>query len=98
MHNFSYHRPSSLADAAKALQAASDGKLVAGGMTLIPTLKQRLAAPSDLIDLGALGELRGIKVEGSNVTIGPTTPHRSEARRVGKECVSTCRLRGSASH
>lgn len=79
MHNFSYHRPSSLADAAKALQAATDGKLVAGGMTLIPTLKQRLAAPSDLVDLAAIGELRGIKVDGSSVTIGATTPHATVA-------------------
>ncbi|MGH6959084.1 MAG: FAD binding domain-containing protein, partial [Dongiaceae bacterium] len=52
MNNFGYHRPASVADAAKALQGASDGKLVAGGMTLIPTLKQRLASPSDLVDLG----------------------------------------------
>lgn len=79
MHNFAYHRPSSLADAAKALQAASDGKIVAGGMTLIPTLKQRLAAPSDLVDLAAIGELRGIKVDGSSVTIGATTPHAAVA-------------------
>jgi carbon-monoxide dehydrogenase medium subunit len=80
MHNFSYHRPSSLSDAAKAIQAASDGKLVAGGMTLIPTLKQRLAAPSDLVDLGAIAELRGIKVDGSGVTIGAMTPHATVAR------------------
>ncbi|HXP72753.1 MAG TPA: FAD binding domain-containing protein, partial [Stellaceae bacterium] len=46
MYNFNYHRPSSVADAAKQVQAASEGKLVAGGMTLIPTLKQRLAKPS----------------------------------------------------
>ncbi len=75
MHNFAYHRPSSLADAAKALQAASDGKLVAGGMTLIPTLKQRLAAPSDLVDLGRIAELKGIKTDGAGLTIGAMTPH-----------------------
>ena len=57
MYNFNYHRPSSLADAAKALQGASEGKLVAGGMTLIPTLKQRLAKPSDLVDLAKIGDL-----------------------------------------
>jgi carbon-monoxide dehydrogenase medium subunit len=79
MHNFSYHRPSSLSDAAKAIQAASDGKLVAGGMTLIPTLKQRLASPSDLVDLAGVGELKGIKVEGAGVTIGAMTPHATVA-------------------
>ena len=80
MHNFSYHRPSSLSDAAKALQAASDGKIVAGGMTLIPTLKQRLAAPSDLVDLAGIADLKGIKVDGAGVTIGATTPHAAVAR------------------
>lgn len=79
MHNFAFHRPSSLADAAKALQAAADGKLIAGGMTLIPTLKQRLAAPSDLVDLGRIAELKGIKADGSGVTIGAMTPHAAVA-------------------
>jgi len=79
MHNFAYHRPSSLADAAKALQGASDGKIVAGGMTLIPTLKQRLASPSDLVDLSKIGELRGIKVDGAGVTVGAMTPHGAVA-------------------
>lgn len=79
MHNFAYHRPSSLADAAKAVQAAADGKLVAGGMTLIPTLKQRLAAPSDLVDLGKIAELRGIKSNGAGLTIGAMTPHSEVA-------------------
>jgi carbon-monoxide dehydrogenase medium subunit len=79
MHNFSYHRPSSLADAAKAIQGASDGKIVAGGMTLIPTLKQRLASPSDLVDLSRIGELKGIKVDGGGVTVGAMTPHATVA-------------------
>ena len=57
MYDFDYHRPASL-DEAKALFAgAEDGAYLAGGMTLIPTLKQRLASPSDLIDLGGLNEL-----------------------------------------
>ncbi len=79
MHNFAYHRPASLADAAKALHAASDGKLVAGGMTLIPTLKQRLASPSDLIDLAGIAELRGIKTDGNAITIGAMTRHAEVA-------------------
>jgi carbon-monoxide dehydrogenase medium subunit len=75
MYNFNYHRPSSLADAAKALQGASEGKLVAGGMTLIPTLKQRLAKPSDLVDLAKIGELEGIKKDGNTIVIGAMTKH-----------------------
>ena len=75
MYDFKYHRPSSLADAAKALQGASEGKLVAGGMTLIPTLKQRLAKPSDLVDLAKIGELKGIKKDGNTIVIGAMTKH-----------------------
>jgi carbon-monoxide dehydrogenase medium subunit len=75
MYDFNYHRPSSLADAAKALQGASEGKLVAGGMTLIPTLKQRLAKPSDLVDLAKIGELTGIKKDGNTIVIGAMTKH-----------------------
>ncbi len=80
MNNFGYHRPASVADAAKALQGASDGKLVAGGMTLIPTLKQRLASPSDLVDLGGIAELKGIKLDGANLVIGAMTPHAEVAK------------------
>ena len=75
MYNFNYHRPSSLADAAKTVQSAPEGKLVAGGMTLIPTLKQRLAKPSDLVDLAKIAELKGIKKDGNTVVIGAMTKH-----------------------
>ena len=61
MYAFEYHRPKTVAEAVSLLQGASDGKLLAGGHTLIPTLKQRLASPSDLIDLGAIDELKGIR-------------------------------------
>jgi carbon-monoxide dehydrogenase medium subunit len=79
MHDFTYHRPSSLADASKALSGASDAKIIAGGMTLVPTMKQRLASPSDLVDLAGIAELKGIKVEGSTVTIGAMTTHAEVA-------------------
>src|SRR6266702_5869716 len=75
MHNFNYQRPGSVADAVKVLGSAGDGKIVAGGMTLVPTLKQRLATPSDLIDLGVIADLKGIKAEGDGVTIGAMTRH-----------------------
>jgi carbon-monoxide dehydrogenase medium subunit len=79
MYDFGYHRPASLADAVKALKGASDGKLMAGGQTLIPTLKQRLARPSDIVDLSGLKELAGIKVEGGKVTVGALTRHADVA-------------------
>jgi carbon-monoxide dehydrogenase medium subunit len=75
MHNFAFHKPGSVADAVKAIGAASDGKIIAGGQTLLPTLRQRLAEPSDLIDLGAIADLKGIKAEGDGVTIGAMTTH-----------------------
>ena len=79
MNNFEYRRPASVADAVKALGSASDGKLLAGGQSLLPTMRQRLASPSDLIDLGAIAELKGIKVEGDGITIGATTTHAEVA-------------------
>ncbi len=79
MHDFSYHRPSNVAEAASLLAGAEDGKLLAGGQTLIPTLKLRLARPSDVIDLSGIAELSGIKVAGGTVTIGATTRHADVA-------------------
>jgi carbon-monoxide dehydrogenase medium subunit len=75
MHNFAFHRPASVADAVKAVGSASDGKIIAGGQTLLPTLRQRLASPSDLVDLGAIADLKGIKTEGEGLTIGAMTTH-----------------------
>ncbi len=75
MYNFEYHKAKSVADASALVTQKSEAKLVAGGMTLIPTLKQRLAKPSDLVDLNGLAELKGIKREGNAVTIGAMTRH-----------------------
>jgi len=80
MQAFNYHRPASLADAAKALAGASDGKIVAGGQTLLPTMKQSLAAPSDLIDLSGVADLKGIKMDGGNLVIGAMTTHAEVAK------------------
>jgi carbon-monoxide dehydrogenase medium subunit len=79
MYDFAYHKPKSVADAVAAVKKASEGKLMAGGMTLIPTLKQRLARPSDLVDLGAIADLRGIKVDAGSVVIGAMTKHAEVA-------------------
>src|SRR3972149_9717882 len=79
MYSFNYHRPLSLKEAAQFLSAASDGKLMSGGMTLIPTLKQRLANPSDVIDLGGIAGLSGIEAKGGAIVIGATTTHAEVA-------------------
>ena len=79
MYNFNHHRPSSLDQAGSTLGSASDGTVMAGGMTLIPTLKQRLANPSDVVDLGGIGDLAGITVSGGNVVIGAMTRHADVA-------------------
>jgi carbon-monoxide dehydrogenase medium subunit len=80
MYNFNYQRPGSLDEATKALAAAEDGSLVAGGMTLLPTMKQRLAQPSDLVDLNAIDSLAGISKDGDNIVIGAMARHASVAR------------------
>lgn len=79
MYDFNHHRPASVDEAVSALAAASDGKLLAGGHTLIPTMKQRLASPSDVIDLGGIAALKGIKEEGGNIVIGAMTTHAAVA-------------------
>ncbi len=79
MYDFNYHRPGNVADAAAALSGADDGKFMAGGQTLIPTFKQRLANPSDVVDLGAIKELSGIEVSGGTITIGAMTRHAEVA-------------------
>jgi aerobic carbon-monoxide dehydrogenase medium subunit len=75
MYAFEYHRPKTVAEAVSLLQGASDGKFLAGGHTLIPTLKQRLASPSDIVDLGAIAELKGIREEGDRLIIGALTTY-----------------------
>ncbi len=78
MHNFDYVRPASLADAANALSGA-DAMAIAGGHTLIPTLKQRLAKPAKLVDLSGIAELKGIRRDGSTLVIGAASTHAEVA-------------------
>ncbi|MDA4848307.1 FAD binding domain-containing protein [Hoeflea poritis] len=79
MYKTTYHRASSVEEAASLISGADDGKLLAGGQTLIPTMKQRLAAPSDVVDLRHIADLKGISVAGSTVTIGAGTTHADVA-------------------
>lgn len=96
MHLFDYHRPASLDAARRFGERAADGKYLAGGQTLIPVLKQRLLAPSDLIDLSAIPGLRGIGVAAGAITIGATTPHVDVARsaEVGEAIPALAMLAG----
>ena len=82
MYAFNYVKPASLADAQSALSGADDGALLAGGQTLLPTLKQRLASPSDLVDLAGIAELSGIRRDGDSVVIGAMTRHAEVAASV----------------
>ena len=73
MYAFTYERPATAADAARLAQAG--GKLLAGGQTLLASMKLRLAAPEQLVDLGAVAELKGIRREAGTLTIGAMTRH-----------------------
>ena len=79
MYETKYHKPESLKAAASAMNAAEDGKFLGGGQTLIPTMKQRLAAPSDVINVAGLSELQGISSNGEGLTIGAGTTHADVA-------------------
>ena len=80
MYAFNYHRPSSVNDAAALASKSVDAKLLAGGQSLVQAMKLRLAQPSDLIDLGSLKDLAGIKAGGSEITIGAMTRHAEVAK------------------
>lgn len=75
MYQTTYHRAGSVEDAVKRIGEAEDGRFVSGGMTLIPAMKTRLAAPSDVIDLRRIEALKGIEVSGRDVTIRAGTTH-----------------------
>ena len=78
MYDFDYHRPHELAEAG-ALSRREDVKLLAGGMSLIPVLKMRLARYAALVDLGAIDALKGIRRDGDSIVIGAMTPHADVA-------------------
>jgi carbon-monoxide dehydrogenase medium subunit len=79
MYSFEYEKPKTLDDAAETLNKRKDAKLVAGGMTLIPTLKLRLAKLSHVVDLADIKDLVGIKTDKGTVTIGAMTTHGAVA-------------------
>lgn len=79
MYAFDYRRPHSLNEADLALKAMPGAKFLAGGQTLLPTMKQRLARPDALIDLGAIPELQAISVSSDALTIGSMVTHATVA-------------------
>jgi len=78
MHTFAYHRPATTKQAA-ALLAKKDTKALAGGQTLLPALKLRLASIGNVVDLGAIKGLDGIALKGKNLVIGAMARHASVA-------------------
>ena len=79
MYDFEYHHPRTLSGAVADL-AKTDAKALAGGMTLLPTMKQRLASPAALVELKSVPELAGIAREGDNLVIGAMSRHADVAR------------------
>lgn len=79
MYEFIYHRPSSLDKVKQILSDNGEAKLLAGGMTLLPTMKMRLAQPSDLVDLSKIEGLAGISDNGDAIEIGAMVRHAEVA-------------------
>lgn len=78
MYAFTFERPASLADASR-LAAADGAQVLAGGQTLLASMKLRLASPGQLVDLGGIGELAGVRREGGTLVIGAMTRHADVA-------------------
>ena len=79
MYQFNYKKVETIEEAVNELSANPESKILAGGMTLIPTMKQRLASPEQLIDIRNIKELNFIKEESNNIVIGSTTNHYTVA-------------------
>ncbi|MEE8466456.1 MAG: FAD binding domain-containing protein, partial [Dehalococcoidia bacterium] len=76
---FDYHRAASVAEAIQLLGSHEDAKLLAGGQSLIPLMKLRLARPAVLVDIGRIADLKGISVNGDTIRIGGLTTHHEIA-------------------
>src|SRR5919108_5734463 len=86
---FEYHAPASVADALKLLGKLDDAKILAGGHSLIPMMKLRLAQPKHLIDLRKIKTLAGIKEEGGALVIGAMTTHyQMESSKLVKDRIA----------
>jgi carbon-monoxide dehydrogenase medium subunit len=79
MHAFEYHRPSSTKDAISLGTQKPEGRFLAGGQSLVQAMKLRLSSPTDLIDLGAIGDLKALSADGNSVTVGAMVRHADVA-------------------
>jgi carbon-monoxide dehydrogenase medium subunit len=79
MHHTHYHRPTTIADAVKLLGQHGDDKLIAGGQSILPSMRLGLLAIEGFIDLGGIAELQGIRVDGNTIRIGAMTTHATVA-------------------
>ncbi len=79
MYETNYHRPASIEEAVELFSKSEDASFLAGGQTLLPTMKQRLAAPTDVIDLTHISQMHGIEVQNNVIKIGAATPHAEVA-------------------
>ena len=79
MHAFEYHRPSTTKDAFALGAQKPEGRYLAGGQSLVQAMKLRLSSPSDLIDLGTIGDLKALSADGGSVTVGAMVRHAEVA-------------------
>src|SRR5258705_10446083 len=79
MYEFKYHRPATVRQAANLLVKNEDAKVIAGGHTLVPVMKQRLASPPHLVDLSHIEGLDAIEMKGRSLVIGATAKHATVA-------------------
>jgi carbon-monoxide dehydrogenase medium subunit len=93
MHNFDFVKPSSIAEAVKAL-SAEGAQALSGGQTLIPTMKQRLAAPAVLVSLTGIKEMQGVCTGDGGLHIGAATPHAVVAREAARHYPALAKLAG----
>jgi carbon-monoxide dehydrogenase medium subunit len=80
MYNFTFHRPTTVRQAAGLLARNPEAKLLAGGHSLLPVMKQRLASPSALVDLSLVEGMSGVELKGRSVVIGAMTRHADVAK------------------
>ena len=79
MYRLDYHKPKDIGEAGELLSRHDNSKLLAGGMSLLPTLKLRLAQYDDLVDLAAIPDIKGIRLDGGTLTVGAMTRHHDVA-------------------
>jgi aerobic carbon-monoxide dehydrogenase medium subunit len=93
MHNFDFVKPSTVADAAAAL-AAEGAQALGGGQTLIPAMKQRLAAPGALVSLTGIAEMKGVCLGDGGLSVGAATTHATVAAEAGQHYPALAKLAG----